>query len=117
MHRIRYIQAAGGIALAVALTACDSPRDSESVLDPIVAQQLGASRSDPDKALAEKVKAALGVDTGQSPYGIEVTAADGMVDLWGTVDSSAARKRFATSAAGVVGVRALRDHIQVDPGA
>ena len=42
---------------------------------------------------------------------------DGKVDLCGTVDSTAARKRLATSAAGVIGVRALANHIAVDPGA
>jgi len=106
------------IYLAVcSLSACDASRNADLMLDPAAAQQLIAAHADPDKALADKVKTALGLDAGQGPYGIEVTAADGTVDLWGTVDSTAARKRFVTTAAGVVGVRGLRDHIVVDPGA
>jgi osmotically-inducible protein OsmY len=117
MTGIRYIHAAGWAALALALAACDASHNPELMLDPQMAQQLAAAQADPDRALAEKVKTALGLDAGQGPYGIEVTASDGTVDLWGTVDSNAARKRFATTTAGVVGVRALRNHLQVDPGA
>jgi osmotically-inducible protein OsmY len=103
--------------MALVLAACDTSRDMDAAIDPLVAQQLVAARADPDKALAEKVKTALGLDAVPGMYGLEVTASDGAVDLWGTVDNSAARKRIVTTAAGVVGVRALRDHIQVDPGA
>jgi osmotically-inducible protein OsmY len=63
------------------------------------------------------VKHALGLDTGAVPYGVEVTASDGRVELWGTVDSTAARKRIEITAAGVVGVKAIESHLQVDPGA
>jgi osmotically-inducible protein OsmY len=51
------------------------------------------------------------------PYGVEVTAHDGHVELWGTVDSSGARRRLELTAAGVVGVRAVENRLQVDPGA
>ncbi len=104
-------------AITLTLAACDASRESEGAVDPLVAQQAFATRADPDRALAEKVKGALGLDSAPGMYGLEVTASDGAVDLWGTVDSSAARRRIVTTAAGVVGVRALRDHIQVDPGA
>jgi osmotically-inducible protein OsmY len=114
MQGIRYFQVA---AIAFTLAACEAQHNSDLMLDPMVAQQIVAAQADPDAALADKVKTALGLDAGQGAYGIEVTAADGTVDLWGTVDNTAARKRFVTTAAGVVGVRALRDHIQVDPGA
>ena len=105
-------------ALALFLAACDPSHNPIAMLDPVVAQQHVAVQSDPDKALAEKVKASLGLDAGQgASYGVEVTASDGTVALWGTVDSNAVRKRLVVTAAGVVGVKALRDHIQVDPGA
>jgi osmotically-inducible protein OsmY len=81
-----------------------------------VAQQLVAMRADPDKALADKVKKALGTDEGAA-YGVEVSATDGTVILWGKVDSSAERRRMATIAAGVVGVRTLINNVTLDPGA
>jgi len=116
MRRIRYIHAACGVALGISLAACDSPRDPESVLDPLVTQQQVAMRADPDKALADKVKKALGTYEGAA-YGVEVSATDGTVILWGKVDSSAERRRMATIAAGVVGVRALINNVALDPGA
>jgi len=100
-------------SLALLLAACDA----QPGLEPEVAQQIAAARIDPDAGLARKVEKALGVDTGALPYGIEVTATDGRIGLWGTVDNSAARKRFELTAAGVVGVRAVENHIRVDPGA
>ena len=119
MNRTSTIRAAAFAALSFApflLAACDSTTSSEGVLDPVVAQQVIAERADPDRALAEKVKKALGTEEGGA-YGIEVTATDGKINLWGTVDSTAARRRLATTAAGVVGVRGLDNHINVDPGA
>jgi osmotically-inducible protein OsmY len=119
MKRTFTPRAAAFAALLLAplfLAACDSTTSSDGVLDPSVAQQVVAERADPDRALAERVKKALGTNTGAA-YGVEVTAADGAVSLWGTVDSTAARRRLATTAAGVIGVRALENHINVDPGA
>jgi osmotically-inducible protein OsmY len=116
MKSVSIIRAAAFAAAALTLAACDSTTSSEGVLDPGVAQQVVAERADPDRALAEKVKKALGTEEGAA-YGVEVTATDGRINLWGTVDSTAARKRLATTAAGVVGVRALENHINVDPGA
>lgn len=111
------IRTAAFAAIALTLVACDSTQNTEVVLDPVVAQQLVAARADPDGALAEKVKTALGLDTGQGAYGVEVTASDGTVQLWGIVESTAVRKRFELTAAGVVGVKALENWLVVDPGA
>ena len=116
MNGMSIIRAAVLATIALTLAACDSATSSDGVLDPAVAQQVVAERADPDRALADKVKKALGAEEGAA-YGVEVTAADGKVNLWGTVDSTAARKRLATTAAGVVGVRALENHVNVDPGA
>ena len=110
MNPIRIL---GIVSIAFLLAACDA----QSALDPVVAQEISIARTDPDAALTEKVERALGVDNGALPYGVEVTATDGKVELWGTVDSNAARRRFELVAAGVVGVKALHSHLQVDPGA
>ena len=101
------------VSIVYPLAACDA----QPGLEPGVAQVVAIARIDPDAALAQKVEKALGNDTGAMPYGVEVTAADGKVELWGTVDSNAARKRFELTAAGVVGVKAIESHLQVDPGA
>ena len=106
--------AAAAVALAAAvLGACDA----RPGLDPEVARAVVAAPVDPDAALARKVEKALGIDTGGLPYGVDVSVAGGKVELWGTVDSTAARERFALIAAGVVGVRAVENHLRVDPGA
>jgi osmotically-inducible protein OsmY len=117
MKRNPVIRAAAVAAVAFALAGCDSPQDTEAAVDPAVAQQLLAARADPDKALAEKVERALGMDTGSLPYGVEVTASQGTVQLWGKVDSTGMRKRFGLTAAGVVGVKAIENWLVVDPGA
>ena len=103
-------------AFAFSLAACDGSQEPVAAVDPVVAQQLVAVRADPDRALADKVKKALGTDEGAA-YGVEVSATDGTVILWGKVDSSAERRRMATIAAGVVGVRTLINNITLDPGA
>jgi osmotically-inducible protein OsmY len=95
------------------IAGCDAHTSVESV----VPREVAAARIDSDAALARKVEKALGVDEGNLPYGVEVTATGGKVELWGKVDSNAARKRFGVIAAGVVGVRAIENHIEVDPGA
>jgi len=101
------------VSILFLLAACDS----QPGLEPAVAQQVASAAIDPDAALARKVEKALGIETGAMPYGIDVTATDGKVELWGTVDSTAARRRFELTAAGVVGVKAIESHLQVDPGA
>ena len=110
MKNIRII---GIAAITLLIAACDA----HPGLDPEVAQAVSAARIDPDGALASKVEKALGLDTGALPYGVEVTASDGKVELWGTVNGSAERKRFELIAAGVVGVRAVKNHLRVDAGA
>jgi len=115
MKNVSIIRIAIFAAAALTLAACDSS-SSEGVVDPTVAQQLVAARANPDMALAEKVRKALGTGEGAG-YDVQVTAADGAVTLWGTVESTAERKRMATTAAGVIGVRALQDNLRVDSGA
>jgi len=102
---------------ALVLAACEASQTNDGAIDPQAAQQMLAARADPDKALAEKVKHALGEDVGPGAYGVEVTAADGKVQLWGRVESNAVRQRIGVTAAGVVGVKGLENKLQVDPGA
>jgi osmotically-inducible protein OsmY len=117
MHKIRPLPAATFAAIALSLSACGASHGSDVAIDPVAAQQLVAEHADPDKALADKVKRALAVDVEPGAYGVEVTATDGRVQLWGKVESTAERKRFGLTAAGVVGVKALENRLEVDAGA
>jgi len=103
----------GIVSVVFLLAACDA----QPGLEPVIAQEVAIARVDPDAALASKVERALGTDSAPLAYGVEVTATDGKVELWGTVDSNAVRKRFEVLAAGVVGVKSLTSHLKVDPGA
>jgi osmotically-inducible protein OsmY len=119
MKRFSISRIAGLAAIAAGpllLAACDAATSPEGLIEPTIAQQLVAERADPDKALADKVKKALGTSEGAA-YGVEVSATEGTVILWGEVDSTSERKRIATTAAGVVGVHALVNNLTVDPGA
>jgi len=116
-HQKNTGRTAGALLLPALLAALLAGCDAQPGLDPDVARETLAARLDPDAALAQKVDRALGIETGQMPYGVEVIATDGRIELWGTVDSTAARKRIELIAAGVVGVRAVENHLRVDPGA
>ena len=101
------------VSIGLALAACDA----STGLDPAVAQQHVAAKADPDQALADKVKKALEAESQAGAQGVEVTATNGTVQLWGVVESSKGRKRVEQITAGVVGVKALDSHLKVDPGA
>ncbi|MFY9315245.1 MAG: BON domain-containing protein [Burkholderiales bacterium] len=105
------------VSIVAPLAGCDSDQEPARAVEQAVVREILATDVDPDQQLAQKVEKALGIDSGVLPYGVEVTATEGKVELWGTVDSNAARKRFELIAAGVVGVKSIENHLQVDPGA
>jgi osmotically-inducible protein OsmY len=107
---MKIIRAVLTVSIMYQLAACDA----HSGVDPVVAQEIALARTDPDAALAEKVERALG-DIAPLALGIDVTAENGRVELWGTVESEATRKRMEILAAGVVGVKALTSRLRVDP--
>jgi osmotically-inducible protein OsmY len=102
------------VSVVFLFAGCEPHGASQSVLPQ---EAVAVARADPDTLLAEKVERALGTDAGTLPYGVEVTATEGKVELWGTVDSSTTRKQLEVTAAGVVGVKSLTNHLRVDPGA
>jgi osmotically-inducible protein OsmY len=67
--------------------------------------------ANPDAALAARVKAALAADERLKKFGIDVRAANRVVELFGTVDAKATRDRVAWVAAGVDGVKAVTNHL------
>jgi hyperosmotically inducible protein len=73
-------------------------------------------KPDPNKELAAKVKRALEGEAKIQAAGIDVTAADGKVTLWGTAASAAERRRAGNVAKKVEGVSAVDNQIKVVKG-
>jgi len=78
--------------------------------------QAEAPKPDPDKALAAQVKAALEADKGVGAQGIDVTAKEGVVTLWGTVAQPERRALAVTIARAVPGVKSVQNNLQVVKG-
>jgi PBP1b-binding outer membrane lipoprotein LpoB len=81
-----------------------------------VAKAPEAPKPDENKELAERVKKALEGEAKIQAAGIDVTAADGAVTLWGTAATAAERDRAARAARKVDGVKAVENKIAVVKG-
>jgi len=81
-----------------------------------VAKAPEAPKPDPNKELAAKVKRALEGEAKIQGAGIDVTASDGKVTLWGTAATAAERKRAATVASKVEGVTSVENKLAVVKG-
>jgi len=75
-----------------------------------------APKPDPNKELAQRVKKALEGEAKIQAAGIDVTAADGKVTLWGTTATAAERNRAAQVASKVEGVSAVDNQLKVVKG-
>ena len=75
-----------------------------------------APKPDPNKELAARVKKALEGEPKVQAGGIDVTAADGKVTLWGTAANAAERNRAGAVASKVDGVKSLDNQIKVVKG-
>ena len=75
-----------------------------------------APKPDPNKELAARVKRALEGEAKIQAAGIDVTAADGKVTLWGTAATAAERKRAESVASKIDGVRSVDNEIKVVKG-
>jgi hypothetical protein len=73
-------------------------------------------RADPNRELAERVKRALEGEAKIQAAGIDVTAADGTVTLWGTAATAAERERAARTAGKIDGVKSVQNKIAVVKG-
>jgi hypothetical protein len=71
---------------------------------------------DPNKELAARVKRALESEAKIQAAGIDVTAADGKVTLWGTTTTAAERRRAEAAAKKVEGVSAVDNQLKVVKG-
>jgi len=87
-----------------------------AVASPAEAPKVEAPKPDPNKALAQRVKRALEGEAKVEAAGIDVTAKDGAVTLWGTAATDAERRRAAQIAAKVEGVKSVDNRIAVVKG-
>ena len=82
-----------------------------------VAAKVEPAKPDPNKELAARVKQALESAESKLPSGaIDVTAADGKVSLWGAVGTEAQRRRAATVASRIDGVKSVDNQLKVVRG-
>jgi outer membrane biosynthesis protein TonB len=118
------------LALAAVLIACSEspppPKPVAKAPEPTPAPVAVAPKPepapeppkpDPNKELAAKVKQALEAPNAKiQAAAIDVTAADGKVSLWGTVDTDQQRRRAAQIAGKVDGVRGVDNQLKVVKG-
>jgi CubicO group peptidase (beta-lactamase class C family) len=81
---------------------------------PPAAKAPEAQKADPNKELAARVKRA--VEEQGKLAGIDVTASDGKVTLWGTTGNAAERQRAAGIASKVDGVKSVENNLKVVKG-
>ncbi len=80
------------------------------------AKPAEGGRAAADSALAARVKEALLAEKGLNAHGIDVGARDGVVTLFGTVESKARLQQAAKVAAGVDGARSVENKLVVVAG-
>ena len=71
---------------------------------------------DENKVLAGKVKSAFGADPALKLLAIDAGASDGVVTLYGTADNKNNRDRAARVAAGVPGVKSVKNELVIVAG-
>jgi osmotically-inducible protein OsmY len=71
---------------------------------------------DENKVLAGKVKSALGADPALKMLAIDAGASDGVVTLYGTADNRRNRDKAARVAAGVPGVKSVKNELVIVAG-
>jgi len=116
------------ILFVIALAGCSEPPPPPKPAAPTPAPQAEAPKApekpaaaeapkpDPNKELAQRVKKALEGEAKIQAAGIDVTAADGKVTLWGTTTTAAERNRAAQVASKVEGVSAVDNQLKVVKG-
>ena len=121
------------LALALALAACGdstppatptpaatpapSPQaEAPKPIEPKPEAKAEAPKPDPNKELAQRVKRALEGEAKIQAAGIDVTAKEGRVTLWGTAATAAERNRAGQVASKVDGVSGVDNQIKIVKG-
>jgi len=114
-----------GIAGCGKTSAPEESAKSASPAAPIAgsstkSQKPESPRIDPaaarDAALAAAVKAALAADPRLKSFGIDIRAADGAVELFGTVDTKSSRDKAQKIVAAIDGVKSVKSRIVLVSG-
>jgi len=92
------------------------PQASAPVAKAPEAKAPEAPKPDPNKELAQRVKQALEGDGKVQAAGIDVTAKEGRVSLWGTAATAGERNRAGQIASKVDGVASVDNQIKVVKG-
>jgi hypothetical protein len=101
------------VALIVGLAACgDEPSLAPLAQAAAPKPMVVAAVVEPQKVDADKERA---IDE-ERIHGIDAVVVDGVVTLWGTTSTKRARSRVAEIAAGIDGVRAVENRVQVVVG-
>ena len=69
----------------------------------------------PDSAIRQKLLDDLKRQSWAQPHKLNVMVANGVVDLWGFVDSDKERKAIRVAAENIPGVTAVNDHLMISP--
>jgi hyperosmotically inducible protein len=117
------------VLVLVLLAACDddAPPAQQAAPQPAMSAPLpaqtelqkpaaAAPQPDPSSELAARVKNALEAASAEVAQGIDVTAANGVVSLFGTVPDRAARRAAEKSAGSVPGVSSVVNKLVVVKG-
>jgi len=114
------------LVLTLALAACDKPQSNVAVpppqapIQPPVAAKAAepppVPQPSPSAQLAAKIKSALRSAKNMDAQGVDVTVADGVVTLHGTVAEAKARQQIAAYVAQMDGVRSVVNNLVVIRG-
>ena len=120
------------LAAVFALAACSEPSPppvakkaepapptapvAAAPVTPPPAPKAEEPKPDPNKELADRVKRALTDDAKIQAAGIDVTAQNGTVTLWGTAATQSERNRAGAAAAKVQGVNSVDNRLAVVKG-
>ena len=128
---LRTFVAAMGAVCCLGLPGCenksapDEPAKNVAPSAPIAKPSAGSQKAEPprvdpaaarDAALAAAVKAALAADARLKSFAIDIRAANGAVELYGTVDAKSNREKAEKIAAAVDGVKSVKSHLVLVSG-
>jgi osmotically-inducible protein OsmY len=114
-----------GIAGCGNTSTLEEPAKSVAPPAPIAASPTKSQKAEPqrvdpasaaDRAQAAAVSAAFAADSRLKSFAIDVRAANGTVELFGTVDSESSREKAEKIAARVAGVKSVKNHLVLVSG-
>jgi hyperosmotically inducible periplasmic protein len=99
-----------------AAAAAEQKKAEEQNAQAEAAKKASDEKAAADSALASKVKSTLAATPDLKYLGLDVNASDGNVTLFGTTDNEAQRRKAQKVAAGVAGVKSVKNALQIVRG-